>query len=788
MRPGVRAMMADPANARSRDFAGSARRLLRRLTPHRRLLAAVLAMALGGIALSVIGPRVLGHATDLLFNGAIGRTLPAGITKAQAIAQARARGDDTFADMLTKMNVTPGRGVDFTAVGRTLLLALVLYVIAAALIWGQARLLNVIVQRTITSLRAEVEAKIHRLPLSYFDSRQRGELLSRVTNDVDNIQTSVSVTVSQLLTAVLTVVAVGVMMIVVSPVLALITLALVPLSLLAIRAITRRSRTMFIAQWTNTGRLNAHIEETYSGFTIVRTFGHRASATEKFDELNSDVYHAGFGAQFFSGLVAPATMLVGNLSYVAVAVVGGYQVATGQVTLGGVQAFIQYVRQFNQPITQVAGMYNTLQSGVASAERVFDFLDEPEETPSAARLLPPDIGRVEFRRVCFAYQPESPVIDDVSLVAEPGSTVAIVGPTGAGKTTLVNLLLRFYDVDSGHILIDGQDITTISRESLRSRIGLVLQDTWLFDGTIAENIAFGKPEATREEILEAARAARVDQFVRSLPDGYETRVSDDGGSISAGEKQLITIARAFLARPQVLVLDEATSSVDTRTELQVQQAMVELRSGRTSFIIAHRLSTIRDADVIVVMDHGRIIEQGAPSELVGLTYRPGPSARRSSTCAMASRSLASHSSACSSTSLTHQARASDLERATPASTSVSSTLRSDCRRRVITGTAMCVNRMRCGLSSPTTPISTPHETLRPYLSWASSAMRIRSVRVSSRNREARPDARAAVSSSTAGRQPMTVISSRSTMTSGSPSNQVSGNRPANQSAASAASG
>lgn len=616
VRPGVRAMMVDPANTRSRDFAGSARRLLARLRPHRRMMAAVLVMAMGGIALSVIGPRVLGHATDLLFNGAIGRQLPSGITKAQAVAQARAGGDTTFAEMLSRMDVTPGRGIDFAAVGRTLLLALVLYLIAAALLWGQARLLNVIVQRTITTLRADVEAKIHRLPLAYFDSRQRGELLSRVTNDVDNIQTSVSVTVSQLFTAALSVAAVLAMMIVVSPLLALITVALVPLSLFVIRAITRRSRTMFIAQWTNTGRLNAHIEETYSGFTVVRTFGHRASATERFDTLNTDVYHAGFGAQFFSGLVAPATMLIGNLSYVAVAVVGGYQVATGQITLGSVQAFIQYVRQFNQPITQVAGMYNTLQSGVASAERVFDFLDEPEETPSAATPLPAEIGAVEFRHVRFAYQPGSPVIDDLSLVVEPGSKVAVVGPTGAGKTTLVNLLLRFYDVDSGHILIDGRDITAVSRESLRSRIGLVLQDTWLFDGTIAENIAFGRPGATATEVVDAARAVYVDRFVRSLPDGYQTRVSDDGGNLSAGEKQLITIARAFLARPQLLILDEATSSVDTRTELQVQQAMIELRRGRTSFIIAHRLSTIRDADAIVVMDAGRIVEQGSPAELL----------------------------------------------------------------------------------------------------------------------------------------------------------------------------
>lgn len=619
-RAGVRAMLADPALAGSKDFRGSARRLLGRLTPHRLPTAAVLAMAVAGIALSVIGPLVLGHATDLLFNGFIGRRLPAGITKEQAIEQARDRGDGRFADLLSGMNVTPGLGIDFAAVGRTLLLALVLYLAAALLIWGQARLLNVIVQRTVTALRADVQAKIHRLPLRYFDSRQRGELLSRVTNDVDNIASSVSLTISQLLTAVLTVVAVLVMMIVISPLLTLITVALVPLSLFIIRAITRRSRKLFVAQWANTGRLNGHVEETYSGFTVVKTFGHRASAGEEFNRLNDDVYHAGLGAQFFSGLVSPATMIIGNLSYVAVAVIGGFQVATGQVTLGSVQAFIQYVRQFNQPLTQLAGMYNTLQSGVASAERVFEFLDEPEETSresAGAQLeLPSGPGRVEFRNLSFGYRAGAPVIQDLSLTAEPGSTVAIVGPTGAGKTTLVNLLMRFYDTDSGAILVDGVDITTVSRQSLRSRIGMVLQDAWLFGGTIAENIGYGRPEATEEEILAAARAARVDAFVRALPDGYETRVGDDGGTISAGEKQLITIARAILARPQLLILDEATSSVDTRTELLVQQAMIDLRRGRTSFIIAHRLSTIRDADLIVVMDGGRILEQGSHAELL----------------------------------------------------------------------------------------------------------------------------------------------------------------------------
>lgn len=613
---GAMRMQQEPAD-RSRDFKGSALRLVTRLTPHRWLATTVILLSIAGIGIGVIGPRILGHATDLLFNGVIGKQLPAGLTKEQAIDAARERGDNTFADLLSGMDVTPGQGVDFGAVGRTLVLALGLYLVAALLVWIQARLLNVAVQRTMVALRADVEAKVHRLPLSHFDSRQRGELLSRVTNDVDNIQTSVSMTINQLLSSALTIVAVLVMMLTISPLLALLTVVTVPLTLWAIRSITRRSQKLFVAQWRNTGRLAAHIEETYSGFTVVKTYGHRAGAQERFREYNDDVFHASFGAQFFSGLVGPATMFIGNLSYVAVAVVGGLQVATGQITLGSMQAFIQYVRQFNQPLGQLASMFNTLQSGIASAERVFDFLDETEEPPDALAALPSGSApRVEFDHVSFSYRPDAPLIENLSLVAEPGHTVAIVGPTGAGKTTLVNLLMRFYDVDSGRVLIDGVDTTTVSRESLRSRIGMVLQDTWLFAGTIYENIAYGRPDASDEEVMAAARAAYVDRFVHMLPDGYDTRVDDDGGKISAGEKQLITIARAFLARPRILVLDEATSSVDTRTELLVQHAMSELRRDRTSFIIAHRLSTIRDAHLIVVMDGGTIVEQGTHTELL----------------------------------------------------------------------------------------------------------------------------------------------------------------------------
>ncbi|SCF47324.1 ATP-binding cassette, subfamily B [Micromonospora matsumotoense] len=603
---------------KSMNFGPSARRLLGRLRPHRASLTGIIALAVTSVGFSVIGPKILGHATDIIFAGVIGRQLPAGSTVDQAVAGMRAAGNDNFADMVARMDVVPGAGIDFDALGRTLLFALGLYVAASLLMWWQGWLLNGVVQATVLRLRAEVEEKLNRLPLPYFDRQPRGELLSRVTNDIDNISQTLSQTMSQLLTSLLTVVGVLAMMFWISPLLALVALVAVPLSVIVTQQIAKRSQQKFIAQWTHTGELNGQIEEAFTGHELVKVFGRSPEVEATFHAKNEELFRASFGAQFISGIIMPAMMFVGNLSYVAIAVVGGLRVASGSMSLGDVQAFIQYSRQFTQPLTQLASMANLLQSGVASAERVFAVLDADEQSPdpvTPARVAEPH-GRVEFENISFRYDPDKPLIDDLSLVAEPGHTVAIVGPTGAGKTTLVNLVMRFYELDAGRITLDGVDITTLRRDDLRGRIGMVLQDTWLFGGTIRDNIAYGRPDATEEEILTAARATFVDRFVRSLPDGYDTVIDEEGSNVSAGEKQLITIARAFLAEPSLLILDEATSSVDTRTEVLLQRAMAALRSDRTSFVIAHRLSTIRDAHLILMMENGRIVEQGTHQQLL----------------------------------------------------------------------------------------------------------------------------------------------------------------------------
>ncbi|MFI9527929.1 ABC transporter ATP-binding protein [Micromonospora rosaria] len=603
---------------RSMNFGPSARRLLGRLRPQRLHLVAVITLAVVSVALSVIGPKILGHATDIIFTGVIGRQLPAGSTAEQAVEGARAAGNDNFADMLARMDVVPGTGIDVAALARVLLLALALFLVASLLLWWQGWLLTGVVQRTVRRLRADVEDKINRLPLPYFDRQPRGELLSRVTNDIDNISQTLQQTLSQLLTSLLTVLGVVVMMFVISPLLAWVALVAVPLSVVVTQQIAKRSQRQFIAQWTHTGELNAQIEEAFTGHELVKVFGRQREVEAAFHAKNEELFRASYGAQFISGIIMPAMMFIGNLSYVVIAVVGGLRVASGTMSLGDVQAFIQYSRQFTQPLTQVAAMANLLQSGVASAERVFAVLDADEQTPDPAepaRVTRPR-GRVAFEHVSFRYAPDTPLIEDLSLVAEPGHTVAIVGPTGAGKTTLVNLIMRFYELDAGRITLDGVDVTTLRRDDLRGRVGMVLQDTWLFNGTIRENIAYGRPDATEEEIMAATRATFVDRFVRSLPDGYDTVIDAEGSNVSAGEKQLITIARAFLAEPSLLILDEATSSVDTRTEVLLQRAMAALRSDRTSFVIAHRLSTIRDADLILMMEQGRIVEQGSHRDLL----------------------------------------------------------------------------------------------------------------------------------------------------------------------------
>jgi ATP-binding cassette subfamily B protein len=615
--------MMGPPTEKSAHFKESAKRLVRQLAPEKVTLWVLFVALVGSVALSVVGPKILGSATDLLFGGIVGRNMEPGTTKAQAIEGLRQKGEGGFADMLTGVDFTPGEGIDFTAVGQVLLLVLGVYVGAGLLMLVSTRLVNRAVNRTVYRMRQDVQAKLSRLPLSYFDRAKRGEVLSRTTNDIDNIGQTMQQTMGQLINSVLTVVGVLIIMFWISPLLAVVALVTVPLAAVVAAKVGKRSQPQFVQQWKTTGTLNAHIEEMYTGHSLVKVFGRQDESAAAFKEQNDKLYEAIFRAQFNSGIMQPLMMCVSNLNYVLVAVVGGLRVASGTLSIGDVQAFIQYSRQFSMPLTQIASMANLVQSAVASAERVFELVDAPEQEPDAATAeLPvtdPDVprGAVEFESVAFRYEEDKPLIEDLSLRVAPAQTVAIVGPTGAGKTTLVNLLMRFYEVTGGRITVDGADIAKMSREELRSGVGMVLQDTWLFGGTIADNIAYGASgEVSREQVEAAARAAHADRFVRTLPDGYDTVIDDDGTGVSAGEKQLITIARAFLSDPVILILDEATSSVDTRTEVLIQKAMARLAHGRTSFVIAHRLSTIRDADVILVMENGSIVEQGTHEALL----------------------------------------------------------------------------------------------------------------------------------------------------------------------------
>ena len=623
---------AGPPPGRANAFWPSFTRMIALLAPFKIQLVVAGAASVASVVLAVAAPRVLGRATNIVFEGAIGSLLPEGMTKEQAIEAAVASGHGDMADMIRAMDLVPGAGIDFTALGRVLLLALAVYAASAFLAWLEGFVLNRVMIRAMYRLRADVEAKIHRLPLSYFDRVQRGELLSRLTNDVDNVANTLQQSLSTAVTSVLTVVGVVAMMLSISWRLTLVALIVLPLMGVMFGVIGPRSQRAFTAQWARTGRLNVRVEESFSGHALVRTYGRTADSRARFDAENEELYRAGLRAQFLSGIMMPIMRVVGNLSYVAIAVVGGLMVAGGGLRLGDVQAFIQYSQQFSQPLAQLGGMATAVQSGTASAERIFELLDAEEERPDAedgadggapqARVAPeaPASGRgagvIEMDHVRFSYDPDVELISDLSLRVEPGQTAAIVGPTGAGKTTLVNLLMRFYEIDSGRIALDGIDTATMRRRDVRARTGMVLQDPWLFQGTIRENIRYGRPGASDEDVEAAARACYVDHIVRALPEGYETVLEEDAANVSAGERQLLTIARAFIADPAVLILDEATSSVDTRTELLVQRAMGALREGRTSFVIAHRLSTIRDADTILVMEHGDIVEQGGHDELL----------------------------------------------------------------------------------------------------------------------------------------------------------------------------
>ena len=604
-------MMGGPAQ-KSKDFKGSLLRLLREVGEERKTLYAVFILITTAVTIGSFGPKILGHATNDIFSGFLGRKLPAGMTNAQVVAGLRAQGKTTQADLLEKSGVVPGKGIDFTAVAHWIFLAIGLYILSSLFLWLQQYLMAGATQKTVFRLRRQAEEKIGRLPLSYFDTTSRGDLLSRVTNDVDNIATSMQQGLSQILNSLLTVISVLIMMVWISPLLALISLVAIPLSMFASVRIAKASQKQFIAQWDWTGKLNGHVEEMHTGAALVKVFGRRKQAISDFADLNENLNKSSFNAQFMSGIIMPSTTFISNLIYVGISVLGGYRVATGSMSLGDVQAFIQYSRQFGMPLAQIAGLMNTVQSGVASAERLFELLDVAEEEPDRPNSvsITRATGSIAFKDVSFRYKEDQPLIEHFSLEVKPGQTVAIVGPTGAGKTTLVNLIMRFYEIDGGEITLDGVNTRDITRDDLRRQFGMVLQDTWLFSGTMQENIAFGSKDPTSEKVVEAAKAANIDHFIRGLPGGYDSLLTDDNSTVSNGERQLLTIARAFMADPAVLILDEATSSVDTRTEVLVQHAMAKLRFGRTSFVIAHRLSTIRDADIILVMDKGTLVEQG----------------------------------------------------------------------------------------------------------------------------------------------------------------------------------
>lgn len=610
-------MMGGPPQ-KSKDFKGSLRRLLGEVGEERKSLYVVFILITAAVTIGSFGPKILGRATNEIFYGFLGRKLTAGLTKAQVVAQLRAKGQNNFADVVNKSEVIPGTGINFNAVFHWILLAIGLYLISSLFLWLQQYLMAGVTQKTVFRLRRLAEEKIGRLPLSYFDTTSRGDLLSRVTNDVDNISTSMQQGLSQILNSALTVLSVLAMMIWISPLLALISLIAIPLAMFVSVRIAKASQKQFIAQWDWTGKLNGHVEEMHTGAALVKVFGRRKQAIADFGVLNENLNKSSFSAQFMSGIIMPSTTFISNLIYVGISVLGGYRVATGTMSLGDVQAFIQYSRQFGMPLAQIAGLMNTVQSGVASAERLFELLDAPEEERDRKHSvsITRATGAISFKNVSFRYKADQPLIENFNLDVIPGQTVAIVGPTGAGKTTLVNLIMRFYEIDAGLITLDGIDTRDMTRDDLRRQFGMVLQDTWLFSGSIEENIAFGSTAPSPDSVRAAAEAANIDHFIRGLPGGYFSLLTDENGAVSNGERQLLTIARAFMADPAVLILDEATSSVDTRTEVLVQHAMARLRVGRTSFVIAHRLSTIRDADTILVMDKGSLVEQGKHEQLM----------------------------------------------------------------------------------------------------------------------------------------------------------------------------